>query len=118
MQKIIFLLFLLMPMISKAEDPSWDQIKKLEITYQVLGAVDTAQTLYFLHNGTARELNPFLGSNPSPDEVIVFKIMAGILHYGVARRLYEYNPKYAKYFEYTTIAVQGAVVGLNFRYVF
>jgi hypothetical protein len=118
MQKIIFLLFLLMPMISKAEDPSWDQIKKLEITYQVLGAVDTAQTLYFLHNGTARELNPLLGSDPPVGKVIVFKAIAGVLHYAVTRKIYEYNPEYAKYFEYTSIAVQGAVVGLNFRYVF
>lgn len=107
-----------MPMISKAEDPSWDQIKKLEITYQVLGAIDTAQTLYFLHNGTARELNPFLGSDPPVGRVIVFKAIAGVLHYNLTCMIYEYNPEYAKYFEYSSIAVQGAVVGLNFRYVF
>lgn len=107
-----------MPIISKAEDPSWDQIKKLEITYQVLGAVDAAQTLYFLHHETAKEMNPLLGSNPSPGKVIAFKTIAGVLHYAVTRKIYEYNPEYAKYFEYTSIAVQGAVVGLNFKYVF
>ena len=118
MLRFILSLIFLMPITCYASENSWNEIKKLEITYQILSAVDTAETLYFLHHGTAKELNPLLGSNPSPGKVIVFKTITGVLHYAVTCNIYEYNPEYAKYFEYTSIAVQGTVVTLNLRFIF
>ena len=118
MLRFILSLIFLMPITCYAYENSWNEIKKLEITYQILSAVDPAETLYFLHHGTAKELNPILGSNPSPEKVVAFKAISGVLHYAVARKIYEYDSEYAKYFEYSSIAVQGTVVTLNLRFIF
>jgi hypothetical protein len=118
MKKLIFLFCFLVPGICNADEPSWEQIKKLEITYQTLNIIDIAETMYFLHNNSAIELNPILGKDPSPAKVVGYKTLTGILHYYAAEKLYEYNPRYAKNFEYVTIGVQGAVVALNLRFFF
>lgn len=112
------MLFLLCAPISFADNPSWEEIKKLEITYQVLNIVDTAQTVEFLNSGCCKELNPILGPHPSTEKVIAFKAIVGVGHYLLARELYEYNPKYAKMFQYITIGTLGTVVALNFRCTF
>ena len=91
---------------------------KLEMTWQALNVIDAAETLYFIHRDTTRELNPILGPRPSPIQVIGLKTVAGFAHYYFMDKLYDYNPVYAKRAEYFTIFAQGMIVGLNFKYVF
>lgn len=87
--------------------------KNREIAFQALNAVDAIQTCSFLARGTAQELNPILGSNPSCKKVVGFKIAAGVLHYVVAR---SFDEETAKIFQITTIVIQGGVVTWNFQF--
>jgi len=93
-----------------------DGFKDREIIFQSLNAVDAIQTCSFLARGTARELNPILGSNPSCEKVIGFKIAAGALHYLVSKTLRHHDEKAAKIFQITTIGIQGAVVTWNMQF--
>lgn len=104
-------------MISKANDLD-PQTLKLEVTWQTLNIIDAAETIYIMQNPSAIELNPFLGKRPSTVQIVLFKTGAGFLHYYAAQKIYDYNPKAAKIFEYVSIAAQGSAVGLNLRYVF
>lgn len=108
----------MLPIVCDASETSWNDVKKLEVVYQILGVIDTAETLYFLHHDTAKELNPILGSHPTTEKVIAFKAITGVFHYALARKIYEYDSEYAKYFEYSSMAVQGSVVTLNLRFLF
>jgi len=87
-----------------------------ELVFQALNMVDAAQTCSFISRGTAIELNPILGSNPSCEEVVGFKIAAGALHYLVAKILNHHDEKAAKIFQITTIGIQGAAVTWNIQF--
>ena len=85
---------------------------KREIAYQVLGAVDAAQTCTFIRTGRAVEANPiavavFGSDQPSCGQVIAFKLVGGALHWVIA-----------KWFQIVSIGVQGGVVAANLRFVF
>lgn len=84
-----------------------------EVTYQLLNAVDAAQTCSFLRRGTAQELNPILGRNPSCKKVIGFKIGAGLIHYLISSSLPE---REAKIFQISTIVIQAGVVTWNTKF--
>jgi hypothetical protein len=93
-----------------------DGFKDREIVFQALNVVDAIQTCSFLSRGTARELNPILGSNPSCEKVVGFKIAVGALHYLAAKALNRHDEKTAKIFQITTIGVQGAAVTWNMQF--
>ena len=96
---------------------------KREIAYQVLGAVDAAQTCTFIRTGRAAEANPiaiavFGSDQPSCGQVIAFKLVGGALHWVIASEINKRDPKAAKWFQIATIVVQGSVVAANLRFVF
>lgn len=96
---------------------------KREIAYQVLGAVDAAQTCTFIRTGRAVEANPiavavFGSDQPSCGQVIGFKLVGGALHWVIASEINKRDPEAAKWFQIATIVVQGGVVAANLRFVF
>ena len=106
--RIILALLLLIPSPALANG-----FERREIAYQLLNAVDAAQTCSFLRRGTAHELNPILGRNPSCKTVVGFKIGAGLLHYIISTNLPE---KEAKIFQIGTIVIQAGVVTWNLKF--
>jgi hypothetical protein len=55
-----------------------------EAAYQVLAAVDGAETLRTADNPTRyQEENPILGRHPAPDAVLGYFAVCGIAHYGI-----------------------------------
>ena len=111
MIKYLLPLILLVAIPAKA-----DGFANREVTFQALNAVDAMQTCSFLARGTTREMNPILGSNPSCEKVVGFKIAAGALHYLFAKALYKRDERIAKIFQIGTIGIQGAVVTWNIQF--
>lgn len=107
---------LLLSLLLLATPARADGFKDREIAFQALNVVDAVQTCRFLARGTARELNPILGSHPSCEKVVGFKIAAGALHYLVAKALNKHDEKAAKIFQITTIGIQGAAVTWNMQF--
>lgn len=94
-------------------------IQRLEIAYQVLGALDAAQTISCVSKPTCHEGNPLLGKRPSVGAILGFKLAAGLLHYAAMRNQVKKDRlDSALTFEIISISVQGIVCGLNFRHVF
>jgi len=91
---------------------------ELEVTYQLLNALDAAQTISCMHKANCHEANPILGKHPSTGTIIGFKAGSAILHYTIGRYWIKRNPHEALLFEVGTVAVQGVICGLNFRYAF
>ena len=94
-------------------------IYRLEVAYQLLGALDAAQTISCVKKPTCQEANPLLGKRPSVAGVVGFKLAAGLLHYiGMRHEVKRDRLGSALTFEIVTISVQGVVCGLNFRNAF
>lgn len=93
-----------------------DSFTNREIAYQVLNAVDAAETIDCLHRDVCHEANPLLGRNPSPAKLIAVKAGTGAVHYVVARFLRDRDPEAATLFQFLTIAIQGGVVAANLRF--
>jgi len=93
-----------------------DGFTNREIAYQVLNAVDTAETIDCLNQDVCHEANPLLGRNPSPGKLIAVKAGTGVAHYAVARFLRYRDPEAARLFQFLTIAIQGGVVAANLRF--
>lgn len=91
---------------------------KWEAAYQVLSAVDVAQTVYCLDRGTCEETNPLFGSNPKAWKLIAAKVAFGGLHYVLVDRLANKDPKTALRVAQISVALQGTVVVLNARFSF
>lgn len=93
-----------------------------ETGYQVLNAVDAAQTCRFLATGRGVEINPsmraLIGEKPSCGAVIGTKAAFGVLHWLIFDHLRDRNPKAAKVFAKVSVFVQGGVVAANMRLVF
>ncbi|MEK7601973.1 MAG: hypothetical protein AAB472_00575 [Patescibacteria group bacterium] len=106
------------PLKVKHKEPSWKEIKRLEIIYQVLNAIDAVQTVHCLSMSTCHEANPLLGRHPSTFKLIAIKAGGGALHYLAMRRTFKQNPRTARLAEYISIGFQGAVVGANMRIFF
>ena len=119
MLKLLFtFMFLVTATPSKAAEPTWKEIKKLELVYQSLNAIDTIQTIDCLNREKCYEANPFLGKYPSTEKVIGFKIANGVIHYFLTKEIYRRNPKAARTFQYISIGIQGSVVAANMRITF
>lgn len=98
--------------------PSWKEIKRLEIVYQVLNAIDAAETIHCLSMTNCHEANPLLGKHPSTIKLVAIKAGGGILHYVLMKRTFARNPRAARIAEIVSIGFQGAVVGANIRIFF
>ena len=101
-----------------ASDPDWDEIKRLEIMFQSLSAIDAAQTIHCLNQNTCYEKNPLYGRNPSPELLIGAKLTTGAAHFFITKWMFKEDPQAARLFQHLSIGIQGAVVGANMRFVF
>lgn len=89
-----------------------------EAGFQALSAIDAAETIYALEHHKADEANPLFGKHPSAAKVILVKAVIGGIHYALVDRMADKNPKGALRVAQISVALQGAVVGLNARFVF
>lgn len=97
----------------------WRKIVPYEIAWQLLNALDLAQTLDCTHRfPTCKEANPILGNRPSDGLVIGVKGGMAIAHFLLMRHIAHRDWKAARWGEIGTILVQGVIDGLNFRYAF
>lgn len=92
-------------------------LKTLEIIYQTLNAIDAAQTIGCMQKVGCQEKNPLFGSHPSIGKIIAIKSLVGLLHYSAYKHGIKRDDrlKYTLSMEIISIAVQGTVIGLNFR---
>lgn len=95
-----------------------DGFRDREIAFQVLNAVDTAQTCYIVGSGRGVEANPLFGSRPKCGKLIAMKAGVGLAHYLIANELNKSSESDAKFFQVFTIAIYGTVVAANLRLVF
>ena len=51
-------------------------------------------------------------------KLVAVKVGTGVIHYLIARRLYERNPRAAHLFETISIGIQGGIVAANLRFAF
>lgn len=98
--------------------PSWNEIRSYEIAYQALNLVDAVQTAVALRSGRVREANPLLGDNPSTITVIGYKAAVGGVHYAMTRWIMREHPRFARLFQYASIAYQGSAVTWNLTQIF
>lgn len=96
----------------------WRNVAKLEIAFQMLNAVDTAETAYCLHKEICQEANPLLSHNPSTGRLIATKAVSGLVHYAITRMIFKSDPEAARYWLIGSIIVQGGVVGWNAKTCF
>lgn len=101
-----------------ANEPDWNEIKKLEIMFQSLSVIDGAQTIHCLNQNTCYERNPLYGRNPSPELLIGAKLSMGVAHFLATKWMFKEDPRAARIFQHLSIGLQGAVVGANMRFVF
>lgn len=96
----------------------WRNMAKLEIAFQILNAVDTAETAYCLHKDICQEANPLLSKNPSTGRLIATKAVVGVVHYAITRLLFKSDPEATRYWLIGSLIVQGGVVGWNAKTCF
>lgn len=99
-----------------------DGFTEREVAFQVLNAMDGAQTCHAVSSGRGVEGNPMarliIGRTPSCGKVIGLKVASGLIHYLVADHLRDRDPHAAKVFQVMSLVVQGGVVAANMRFVF
>ncbi|MDE2411189.1 MAG: hypothetical protein KGM18_05355 [Sphingomonadales bacterium] len=108
----------LMPPPPGKREIQWRDVRKWELTYLALNAIDAGQTVACLNSKHCSESNPLLGSRPSTGTVVGFKAGIGLLHFLLVRASYKSNPKAALTAAKISTFIQGGVVGLNTRYAF
>lgn len=114
MKTLFTILFLLISSTANAE--SILKLPRSEYIYQTFHYIDLAQTLNTSDkNGQFRETNPFLGKNPTQDDVIGFFVATSIAHAAVTKYLMNNHPEYVKPWQYTSIAVKSSGVIWNFK---
>ena len=92
---------------------------KWEIAYQALNVIDAAQTIYCLEKVKGcYESNPLWGKNPSAKTVVLAKLGFGLTQYYLWNQVRKKNPRMALRAAQVSVALQGAVVGLNARMTF
>lgn len=91
---------------------------RLETTYQVLHAVDTAQTLHIAREPehyTERMSAWAIGEHPSQRSVIAFMGTEALLHYGATSFLARRSTRAANLWEGVSIAVTGRNLYVNWK---
>lgn len=96
----------------------WRNMAKLEIAFQILNAVDTAETAICLRKEFCSEANPLLSRNPSTARLIATKALSGVVHYAITRMIFKSDPEAARYWLIGSLVVQGGVVGWNAKTCF
>ena len=94
------------------------QANQWEAAYLTLSAVDVLQTCDALSRGVARESNPLFGKNPKCGKLVAAKAILGGLHFLLFDALRDRSPRAARLGAQLSVGIQGAVVGLNVRYLF
>jgi hypothetical protein len=121
MRKIVLFfacLFALSATPALAETPTEKAAIQWEIGYQVLNALDTAQTLECMHRNACVEANPLFGRHPDDTRLILGKLAIGALHLGIFKFAYDRDPKAALRMAQFSVVVQGGVVLANARITF
>jgi hypothetical protein len=96
-------------------------VRDREIVFQVLNAIDAVQTVTWCDRfpkNVKCEANPLFGDHPSTGKIVGIKVVNGLLHYLITKRLEKRNPKYVEFWQVSTIVIQGGVVALNLRTAF
>jgi hypothetical protein len=91
---------------------------KWETAYIGLSAIDAAQTIYCLKADRCEESNPLFGKNPKASTVIIAKVLGTGLQFALFNEVRKRDPKMALRVAKVSFVMQGAVVGLNARFVF
>lgn len=116
MKYVLVVFLLLIPILANAdykfaENWTWKDTARQAGVVSIL-AVDMGQTLYIAgHPDEWREINPVLGSHPDKDKVWGYFISCAVVHTLVSLAL---PPKSRSIWQYSTIAVEGLVVGRNY----
>jgi hypothetical protein len=116
MKYILVLLILLIPVLANAEykfaeDWTWQDTARQAGVVSLL-VVDMGQTLYIAgHPDEWRDINPILGEHPDEGKVWGYFISCAVVHTLVSLAL---PPKSRAIWQYSTIAVEGLVVGRNY----
>lgn len=105
-------------LVRSPQTPSWNEIRSYEIAYQALNVIDAVQTAVALKSGRMREANPLMGANPSTITVIGYKAAVGGVHYALTRWIMREHPRFARLFQYASIAYQGSAVTWNLTQIF
>lgn len=94
-------------------------VKRREIAFQALNAIDLAQTIHCIHIAErCHEANPLWGEHPSVEKLVAIKLGSAALHYFVTDHLARRDPEAAAIFQWATIGIQGGVVTYNFSVIF
>jgi len=93
-------------------------IKALEIAFQVLNAADAVTTVVCLKQEDCQENNPIYGRHPKPIVVVGAKALVGAIHYLAMESLLPDHPGLARALGWVSVTVQGGVVGLNLSQLF
>ena len=88
------------------------ETERLEFAWQVAHMADTAQTIVGRYEG-CHEMNPILGTKPSPNSVMAFGIGMGVLHIFVTDALEAAYPKWVPWWEGAGLAAEGAAIVHN-----
>ena len=109
--KIIFCLFLLIPVATQASDWTSADTKR-EAVYLVLHTVDWSQTRNIARNPDRfYEQNSILGSHPSTSQVDQYFVATAALQFAVA---YYLPAEYRKAFQYISIGHDAGYMAHNF----
>ena len=106
---LLSLLLLTLPTLSKAND--WttnDTIRQTAVLSTF--SLDYAQTRDIKNHAWAYETNPILGRHPSDRRITLYFLSASVIHTGIA---YKLPPDWRRGFQYTTLALQLAVIAHN-----
>lgn len=104
---------MLFPYCSRAADPWTKTDTALEVTWQVLHAIDLGQTLTIADRPDKYyELNPLLGKHPDRGKVYAYFLTGSVLHLGVTHVL---PRKWRTPWQGVTLTVTGACVANNFN---
>lgn len=84
-----------------------------EAAYQIVAAVDWAQTRSIARPDSGfDEINPFLGKKPSAAAVNTWFAAGAVAHAAIS---YALPPDYRRWWQYASLAFEGAFVAHNLR---
>lgn len=87
-----------------------------ELSYHLLSAVDTIQTVSCLRKGQCDEGNPLMGKQPKMSKMIAGKLLVSAVQVGLFKYAYDRNPRTALRMAQVSCALQGTAVLLNARF--
>lgn len=93
-------------------------IKRLEIAFHVLNAMDAGMTVACMRRDDCHEQNPVFGKRPRTAVILGAKALTSSVHYWVMRSLLPDHPGVARAFGWFAVTVQGGVVGFNTTQLF